>query len=434
MDEHVVDPDSSPATSTAPPPLWRNRDFRLLWSGQVVSNAGSNMSAIAFPLLVLALTHSAFQAGLVGAVQGLPFLLLTLPAGALVDRWERKRTMIVCDLVRMAAFGLIPLAAWTGHLGLAVIYLTVTIEGTAFTLFNLAELSAMTRIVPREQLPAATAQYQIVFALAGIVGPPIAGVLYGVRRALPFLADAVSYAVSAVSLAFIRTPLQEERIHAPQHLRHEVAEGIGWLWRRPLLRFMALITGGLNVAFAGSALIFIVLLRRDLNADPRTIGLVFGFAAIGAIGGAFVGTWIQRRTTFGQAIVGGLWVQTVLWLLFLPMGSVAGVGILAFLFFVTVPLYDIVQFSYRVALIPDALQGRVNSIFRLVAQGGVPVGQLAAGGLVQWLGPRGTIGVVGVALAALALACTISPHVRHAPPVEEARALIEAETAERAVT
>src|SRR5579864_178035 len=96
--------------SSSHPPLWRNRDYMILWSGQAISNAGTWASQIAFPLLVLAITHSALQAGLTGALERVPFLLLTLPAGALVDRWNRKRAMIVCDSVRTLAFAAIPLA------------------------------------------------------------------------------------------------------------------------------------------------------------------------------------------------------------------------------------------------------------------------------------------------------------------------------------
>jgi MFS family permease len=395
----------------------------LLWSGQMVSGIGTNASGIAFPLLVLALTHSALQAGLVGALQRLPFLILTLPAGAMVDRWDRKLTMIVFDAARAVAFAAIPLAAWSGHLTLPLIYVAVLVEGTAFSFFNLAEASALPRVVAEEQLPGATAQNQMSYALSALIGPPIAGLLFAVRRTLPFLVDAISYAASIISLVLIRTEFQGERSAAlTTNMRSQVTDGLSWLFRQPLLRFMAVITGGVNLAFAGANIIIIVLLQREMQASSSTIGLVFGLAATGGILGAVGGAWFQKRTTFGRAIMAVMWLEAILWTLLAAAPNIASVAVIGFLFFVSAPTYDIVQFSYRLALIPDDLQGRVNSVYRLIGMGGVPVGQAAAGVLVQWLGPRATILVLGAFLAMLAAAATLSGEVRRAPPVAQARA------------
>src|SRR5579872_6156173 len=142
-------------------PLWRNRDYMILLSGQAISSTGTFVSQIAFPLLVLSITHSTVQAGLAGALERVPFLILTLPAGALVDRWNRKLVMIVCDATRALAFAVIPIAAAGGWLGMPVIYVVALVEGTAFAFFNLCEVSALPRVVPREQLPAATAQNHV---------------------------------------------------------------------------------------------------------------------------------------------------------------------------------------------------------------------------------------------------------------------------------
>ena len=124
-------------------PLWRNRDYILLWSGQMISSVGSRVSMLAFPLLVLALTHSPAQAGLIGAMRGLPYALLILPAGTLVDRWNRKRVMILCDIGRALALGSIPLALVLGHLTIAQIYVVSLVEGTLFTFFSLAHIACL---------------------------------------------------------------------------------------------------------------------------------------------------------------------------------------------------------------------------------------------------------------------------------------------------
>src|SRR5205085_3017078 len=135
-----------------PVPLRRNRDYMLLWSGQIVSSTGTRVSQLALPLLVLALTNSPAQAGLVGAMRGIPYALFILPAGALVDRWNRKLVMILCDTGRALALGSIPLALLLGHLTLAQLYIVSLVEGTLFTFFNLSETACLPQVVEKEQL------------------------------------------------------------------------------------------------------------------------------------------------------------------------------------------------------------------------------------------------------------------------------------------
>src|SRR6266568_2083398 len=194
-----------------PASLWHNRDFLLLWSGQIVSAIGSQVSLIAFPWVILAVTGSPAQAGLIAAMRTLPYILFGLPAGALIDRWNRKRVMILCDTGRALALGSIPIAFALGELTLVQLYLVSLIEGTLFAFFNLAEAACLPRVVSKEQLPAATAQDQTLYAMSGLLGPSLSGALYSIASTLPFLADAVSYAVSVFSLFFIKTEFQGER-------------------------------------------------------------------------------------------------------------------------------------------------------------------------------------------------------------------------------
>ncbi|MGH2507916.1 MAG: MFS transporter, partial [Ktedonobacteraceae bacterium] len=151
--------------------LWRNRDFMLLWSGQLVSSLGTQISQLAFPLLVLAITHSAAQAGIVGALRGLPFALLCLPAGALVDRWDRKKVMLICDTGRAIALGSVPIALWLNHVTIIQLSLVALVEGTLMTFFSIAEIACLPRVVPKEQLPTATAQNQIIDSTSWTLGP-----------------------------------------------------------------------------------------------------------------------------------------------------------------------------------------------------------------------------------------------------------------------
>src|SRR5436305_10589720 len=290
----------------------------LLWSGQVVSNVGTQVSQLAFPLLILALTGSAAQAGFAGALRALPYLFFSLPAGALIDRWDRKRTMIICDAGRAISLASIPIAYALGDLTIVQLYLVSAIEGALYVFFNIAEAACLPRVVPKEQLPAATAQNMATDGIMTLIGPPLGGALYAAGKFLPFVADALSYIVSVVSLLFIKAKFQKERIVAPRKLWIEIHEGLAWLWHHPLIRFIAILTGGWNLVTSGFILIIIVLAQQQ-HASSFTIGLIFAIGGIGAVLGSIVATSIQKRFSFSQVIIGTTWIAALI----LPLYTIA---------------------------------------------------------------------------------------------------------------
>src|SRR5947199_8340922 len=235
----------------------------LLWSGQIVSNIGTQVSQLAFPLLILALTQSPAQPGFAGALRALPYLIFSLPAGALIDRWDRKRVMIFCDTGRALSMASIPFALAIGQLTVLQLFIVSAIEGTLYVFFNIAEAACLPRVVPKEQLPAATAQNMATDGITALIGPPLGGALYTAGKFLPFIADAFSYAVAVVSLFFIMLTFQKERVAAPRKLWVEIQEGLAWLWHHPLIRFIAILTGGWNLITAGFTLIIIVLAQQQ---------------------------------------------------------------------------------------------------------------------------------------------------------------------------
>jgi MFS family permease len=401
-----------------PKSLWLNLDYMLLWSGQMVSNVGTQVSTLAFPLLILALTNSPAQAGFAGALRALPYLIFSLPAGALIDRWDRKRVMILCDTGRALSMASIPVALMLGHLTILQLYLVSLIEGTLFVFFNIAEAACLPRVVPKEQLPAATAQNMATDGITVLLGPSLGGALYSAGRLLPFVADAVSYAVSVISLFFIKVKFQKERVAARRNLGIEIQEGLSWLWHQPLIRFIAILTGGNNLINSGFVLIIIVLAQQQ-HASSFTIGLIFAVGGIGGIIGALIATSLQKRLSFGQAIIGTSWIFA----LFIPLYAIAPnplmLGIITAATFVAGPVYNVVQFSYRSAIIPDELQGRVNSVFRLIAFGGQPLGLALTGLLIQNIGVIPTILVDAAGMVILAVAATVNTHVRNAKPLSE---------------
>ena len=404
---------------TAPRPLWQNRDYLLLWAGQAVSILGTQMSQLAFPLLVLALTGSAAQAGFVAAARSVPWLLFALPAGALVDRWPRKETMILCSAGGALALGSIALAYTLGVLTIGQIVVVSFIEGTLALVFGLAESSALPQVVAKEQLPTAVAQQQAQYSIGGLIGPPLGGALFGLAQLLPFLLDAISYAVAAVALRLIRRPLPGAA-GARRSLRAEIGEGVGWLWRQPLVRYMAVLTGAFN--FTGGIDLIVIVIARAQGASAATIGLIFALGGAGGLVGALLAPQIQRRFSFGQVIIGLTWFTLAIFLLFAAAPSLVAVAAILVVFFLLMPTYDTVQYSYRLALIPDALQGRVNSAFRLVALGMGPLGLALTGVLLEQIGATRTLLVFAAWLLAVAVVTTLNRHVRTAPPIARASA------------
>jgi len=407
--------DAKASNSRQPRSLWRNRDFLLLWSGQGVSTAGTQVSNLALPLLVLALLHSPTQAGFIAAVRSLPYLIFSLPAGALIDRWDRKRIMIMCDTARCLAYGSIPFAFAVGRLTLVQLYVVALVEGTAFVFFNIAEVACLPRVVTTEQLPQANALNQSSEAVGFLIGPGLAGFLIGLAQTivagamLAYAVDAVTYLVSVASLGIIRMPFQEARaLGGRRSLRAEIMEGVQFLWTHSRLKAMAALTLSSQVLFGPFTLVLVVLMRDALRADPPTIGLLFSLSSIGALVGAGVAPWVKGRLGFGRIIIGTTLLQAlgvvIIAIATSPLVVVVGGVIVLF----AVPIFNVASVSYRLSLIPDVLQGRVNSVYRLFALSGIPLGTAVSGLLLGVIGPRVELWIIalGTTISALAISVT----------------------------
>lgn len=401
-----------------PVSLWRNLDYLLLWSGQTISNVGTGVSTIAYPLLVLTVTGSPAQAGFISAARALIYAILVLPAGALVDRLDRKWAMIICDVGRALSLGSIALAAALGHLTLTLLYATSVVEVALGTFFNIAEVSCLPQVVAKEQLPAAMGRVQATDGIATLLGPPLGGVLFAVRALLPFMADAVSYVASIASLFFIRTSFQELRGVKARRMHEEIIEGLRWVWQQPLIRAMAFITG-VNV-FCGAGYTLIIIIIAQLHHAPDSvIGLIFGFGGAGGILGSLLVGPIQKRLNFAQIIVGTLWLTALFWFALVALPEPILLGLITAALFFIVPFYNAVYIGYRLALTPDALRGRVNSVARLIAFGFSPLGLALTGISLQYAGARITVLLAVGVQAFLALVAMLNGAIRHARPLAE---------------
>jgi hypothetical protein len=398
-------------------PLRQNRDFVLLQVGQTLSTIGSESTGIAYPLLVLAITHSPVEAGVVGFARLVPWVLFGVLAGVAVDRLPRKRMMIVSDIVRIAAVASIVVAIAVDRISFAQIAIVAFVEGTMFVFFNLAEVGALRSVVPARQLPAAAAAEQARYATMTLVAPPLGGSLFGLGRALPFLADAVSYVFSLASLLAIRTPFQEEREHEQVPLRTQLAEGFRWLWGHPFLRTCAILFTWVNLLFEATFLVLIVVGRRH-GLSGAHIGALIAVLGLCSLAGSVASPRLQRLLSMRTIVVGSFWLQLgVAAFVLEPSIYVLLVGAIPAAFLG--PSVNAIVIGYRVAVVPDRLTGRVNSVARTIALCGAPLGPIAAGLLLGLFSARTTVAIFAGAMLLLSVIGSVSPSIRKAPSLDE---------------
>jgi MFS family permease len=391
-------------------------DFRRYWIGEALSNLGTRTGNIAYPLLALALTHSAALAGVLAFSRSAAWFVLALPAGALIDRLDRKKLMVACDLCSAAVLATVVVALAFHDLTYAHLLAAAIVQGVFVVFFSLSESGAVRHLVADEDLPGAIAQNTARDSAAWLAGPPIGGVLYAVQRALPFFADVVSYLASAAMLLSIRKPFHEPREHEPWNARTHVREiraGVIWIWHHPFVRSAALVVGGANfMSNAGSLLMVIV--ARQRGASAPTIGLMMSVAALGSLGGAIAATRLHRVFSPRAIVVTYPWLGAAALLLLavrqppLAMGAIFGVWV----FFG--PTWDAIVEGRRLLLTPDEMQGRASSVVYLLALGGAALGPLVGGGLVSGVGgPEAFLGL-GLFGVLVATAATLARGLRGA--------------------
>jgi MFS family permease len=389
----------------------------LLQTGLLLSSAGSQMTAIAYPLLVLALTGSAAKAGIVAFVRLLGMTLFALPAGLAADRWSRRRLMIGAHAVRAVAIGGLGALVLTDEVVYWVVPLVALVEGAGAVVFGAAQSGAFRAVVPTLQLPGAVAVTTGREAAVGAVSPALGGALFGIARALPFVVHAVLYVFSAFALLVMRTPFQEEREADRSPLRSRLAEGFRFLWENAFLRTVALLFGLANFIGPG-VLLAIVVIGEDQGLTSGRVGLLVSAFGACILVGAFLSPLVRRLLPVRGVLLLELWtwVGCSLFLVW-PNVYVLTASILPTA--LVIPSTDSVVHSYRYALTPDRLLGRVASVWATIGLVIAPLGPLAAGVLLDSASARATIAVFAAVGLVLALWGTLSPSIRSAPSLEE---------------
>jgi MFS family permease len=392
-------------------PLWKQRNFMLLWSGQLISWMGTEVSGIALPLVVLALTGSSVQAGGVAAIRGFVYIFWAIPAGVLIDRWNRKIVMILANLGSGLAMGSIALALACHTLSVTQLYVASAIEGSFFVFANLGRFAAFPRVVSKEQFPAAAAQSGTASNIALLVGPPCGGWLYqATGGALAFFVDALSYGINVFSLFFITTSLDPETPPDRTAIHHEIKEAFVWLWHQPLLRFLNILTAGRTLLSAGLYLLIIILAKEHHTPSSLT-GLIFAIGAGGGIVGSLAAAKIHSHVSLKKSLLMVLLLSFLTFSFYLFALNYVLLAGITMLFYAIDPLYDVTTSSYSAKVIPDRIRGRVLSFTRMVVLGAYSFGFFLTGNLLQYLGSRWTIAIYSLLLLLLFLATAKNKHL-----------------------
>jgi len=361
----------------------------------------------------LELNAPAFQVGLLTAAETAAFLLVGLPAGAWVDRMRKLPLMIRADVVRAVAMASIPLAAVAGVLTMAQLYLVALVTGVATVFFDVAHQSFVPHLLPKDQLVPGNGALETIRSSAQVAGPGIGGGLVQLLGAsLAIVADAVGYLLSALFLWGIKQPESRPERVAGTSLRQDIGEGLRFVFGHRLLRVIAVTTGLANFFTATLMATQSVFLVRVLGLTPGVVGLMLAASAVGGLAGALCAGRLAAR--FGQARI--IWLSALATGPFALLWPLAGRGAGAALFavgsgvvFFGAVVYNVAQVSFRQALCPPRLLGRMNATLRFLMWGTLPLGALAGGALAEAFGARTALAWCAAGFLVVPLPLLLSP-------------------------
>jgi MFS family permease len=394
-------------------PLRRNRDFLLLQAGQLLSAFGSNMSAIAYPLLALAVTGSAAKTGYVGAAEFAPLVLLAPLAGVAADRYDRRRLMIASDATAAAAVGALAAAALTHHVTYWLILVVAFVDCCAAVVFRAGMSGAFRAVVPQPQLADASSISLARMSAVRLSAPPVGGALFGLARGLPFLADAVSYAFSTVSLLLMRTPFQEEREPGG---RTQFREGLAYFWQIPFLRTTVGMIAASNLVASGAPIAVIILAHRH-GLSSAAIGGFVALQGVMLLAGATASPLLRRVFPMRAILLSEFWMALV-YVSFLAYSNVYVLAVAVSLHMFWFPNTDSAMTAYSYTLIPDRLLGRAMAASSTLRAVSAPLGPLIAGLLLSHTSPRLTILALAAPVVVAAILGTLSASIRDLPSLE----------------
>ncbi len=391
--------------------------FVRFWLSRVISIAGSGVTYVALPVLVYRLTGSPLITGLVTAVESLPYLAIGLVAGAIADRRDRRRVMVVGDVVSAVVVATVPLAAALGRLTAVHALLVAAALATAFVFFDAAEFGALPTLVGSERLPAANSAVWGASTLVEIVTPAAAGAaLVALSPSTLLAVDAASFFLSALLIRGIRRALSQPRGGERRRMRQDIAEGLRFLWHESTVRTMSFVGAAQSVsggAFVGQLVVYADRAFGVHQGDAR-LGLVYGVWGFGSLAATTVLPWLVRRAGAARITLLAMPISATLALALAVAPSYAAALVLTALWGGVYMLVVVNAITFRQQNTPEHLQSRVNVAGRMLSWGlGWPVGALLGGAVAAVAGVR-------VALVAAALVTAVGAALAFLSPLRRA--------------
>ncbi|HKC91943.1 MAG TPA: MFS transporter [Candidatus Limnocylindria bacterium] len=381
-----------------------NRDFWKYWIGETISNFGNSVTQFALPLVVFKLTGSALALGATLAIYTAPQLFFGLAIGAWTDRTDRKRLMIVVDILSAITIASVAVAAGADLLSVWWIYAVVFVSSTLSIFFVAAEFGAIPSLVDSRELVSANGRIQASFAAASVLGPLAAGALLvflPVEKIL--LLDAASFVASAVMLSSIARPFNAPITKRATSIRQDIVEGLRYVLSHPVLRNISLMMALINMVSATVFAELVLFAKQALRAEDSEVGLLFAAGGAGVVVLSLAAGPLRKRWSFGNVALGALMLSglltvgfaytTSLWIAIVLWGLISGLGI----------LFNINTGSLRQAIVPNQMLGRVISIAMVLAWSANPIGALVGGLAIERTGDvRSVYAVVGIAVFVIA--------------------------------
>ncbi len=356
-----------------------------------ISNVGDGMEHAAAPLLALSLTHDPRLIAGVSFATALPWLVLTLPAGVYIDRFNRKHLMVAVNAIRTVLYGLIAYSAWQGSLTIWSFMVILLGVGCCEVIFDMSAQAFLPAIVPPDLLEKANGRLYTAEVIANsFVGLPLGAWAFVAAVGIPFGANAASFALAALLVSTIHLPSKDQPAVnvQPQSFRADLAEGVKWLWANKLIRTLAIMLGITNMATMFGDAIFVKYAADELGVTGRGYGLLLSLMAIGSIVGGFVGDRIAKRLGPPLAMITSFGVFSTVGLIYFFMPHIWSVAIAVSVMGLAGTTWNIVTVSLRQRIIPAELFGRVNSVYRLIGTGSISLGALIGGQIAYTYGLR----------------------------------------------
>jgi MFS family permease len=378
-------------------PTRLGRDYWRLWWANTVSSTGDGAFNAALPLLAVTITRDPRLVSVVTAAIFLPWMLLSLPAGAVVDRYDRVTLMWWAQAVQALVVVGVTIAVLLRRADIAVLGAAGLLIGSAEVIFSNAAQSVLPALVPPELLPKANGSQQVSLTVGeSFLGPPVGSLLFAAAAALPFGLDAGSFAGSAALLARLPRTRPAPGDAKPAKIRAQIAEGLRWLARHRLLRVVAVLLGVYNFANQMGQAVLVLLATQTLHVSARGYGLLLAASAVGSVIGGLVNPVLTRRLGLLPSLVLPAVVDAAA---FVGIGLAPGPLVVAALLAVqgfSVTMWNVVTVSLRQQIVPSHLLGRVNSVYRMLGWGLMPVGALAGGFVAHAAGLRAPYVVAGL--------------------------------------